>query len=191
MNFARTLPDLRRAMAACEQAPGLDMLQHGQAVHDHYQRLTRQLEAGDIPWPVLACVYARQAWPAANRLERYHLYHDCGKHLVAEVGEDGKRRFPGHAEASARQYAVLFPEDAWTRHLIRHDMDFHVLRGEDLESLCRDPAAPALYLTAWAEVCANAEMFGGRQSDSFKIKAKRLIQAGKKLLNTIHPGETP
>jgi len=183
MNRARTLAELHAAMRACEQAPGLNMLQHGEAVHDHYQRLVVQLHAGEAPYPVLDEVYARFTWPTPASLERYHRYHDCGKHLVQQIGDDGKRRFPGHAEASAAQYAAVFPGDPATAHLIGRDMDFHTLRGDDLDGLCQDPAAPVLYLTAWAEVYANAEMFGGPASDSFKIKAKRLVQAGKRLLN--------
>lgn len=182
MNFALTLPDLHQAMTACEQAPGQHMLQHGDAVHHHYQQLIQQLESGTCAWPVLSQVYARFTWPEAATLEPYHRYHDCGKPFVLTIDEEGRRHFPDHAAASAHQYALLFPQDTWTADLIRKDMDFHTLRGEALDSLCQDPQAPALYLTAWAEVCANATMFGGLQSDSFKIKAKRLIQAGKKLL---------
>lgn len=183
MNFARTLPELHEAMSTCEQAPGLNMLQHGQAVHDHYRRLIAQIEANEAPCPILAEIHARFALPPAADLERYHLYHDCGKHLVLTVDAEGKRRYPGHAEASAAQYALLFPDDTRGQQLVRKDMDFHTLRGDELDALCQDPLAPVLYVTAWAEVYANATLFGGLQSDSFKIKAKRLIQAGKKLLN--------
>lgn len=184
MNFALTLPELHLAMEQCEQAPGLNMLGHGQLVHAKYRALMDQLASNSHPCPHLAAIYAKFELPPAHTLERYHVYHDCGKHLVATVNEDGRRQFPNHAQASAQQYALLFPEDTRTAHLILHDMDFHTLRGDDLLALCQDPLAPILYFTAWAEVYANAEMFGGQQSDSFKIKAKRLIQAGKKLLTT-------
>jgi hypothetical protein len=184
MNYAHTLCDLHEAMTQCEQAPGLNMLGHGQSVHAKYGQLMAQLEAGHPPCPLLGEIHAAFIWPATATLERYHVYHDCGKHLVATVNAEGKRQFPGHAQASAKQYARLFPEDLTTAHLIAHDMDFHTLRGDDLVALCADPLAPVLYLTAWAEVYANAEMFGGLTSDSFKIKSKRLIQAGKKLLLT-------
>lgn len=183
MNFALTLPDLHRAMAACEQAPGLNMIQHGQMVHDRYRWLLDQIQAGQAPHPILeAAAQVHLTWAPAEAVERYHLYHDCGKPLVMTTGPDGQRRFPGHADASAQQYALLFPDDRLTRHLIHRDMDFHTLRGDDLIALCHDPSAPTLYLTAWAEVYANASLFGGAHSDSFKIKAKRLVQAGKKLL---------
>lgn len=186
MNFAQTLPELHAAMAQCEQAPGQNMIQHGQAVHDHYRALMDQLAANPSSHPQLAEISSKFGLPPIETLERYHLYHDCGKHLVLTISPDGKRQFPGHAKASAEQYALLFLNDTQTRHLIEHDMDFHALRGDELVALCHDPLAPILYATAWAEVYANASMFGGCTSDSFKIKAKRLTQAGKKLLTT-HP----
>jgi hypothetical protein len=64
---------------------------------------------------------------------------------------------------------------------MRMDMEFHTRRGDDVVELWKHPLSHMLYLTAWAELYANAEMFGGTSSDSFKIKRKRLIQAGKKM----------
>jgi hypothetical protein len=43
------------------------------------------------------------------------------------------------------------------------------------------PYAKHLYATAWSELFANAELFGGFESDSFKIKRKKLIKALKLL----------
>lgn len=173
-------------MQCCEQAPGLNMLQHGQLVHEKYKELIAKLDANDIEYAELHALYARygRSLPPSAVLESYHVYHDCGKHLTLTIGEDGKRRYPNHHEASARQYSHIFPEDGFTTTLIRMDMDFHILRGDDLLRLCRSPFAPILCFTAWAEINANAEMFGGKESESYKIKRSRLIQAGKKLLNT-------
>jgi hypothetical protein len=67
-------------------------------------------------------------------------------------------------------------------------MDFHLLKGDDLIKLCESPFAPILYFTAWAEINSNATMFGGYESESYKIKRSRLIQAGKKLLKTTIKG---
>lgn len=173
-------------MKGCEQAPGLNMLQHGELVHAKYKELINSLNENTVKYAELQQLYEkfRRSLPPPSVLERYHVYHDCGKHLTLTIGEDGKRRFPNHAEVSANQFANLFPEDGFTTTLIRMDMDFHILKGDDLIRLCRSPFSPILYFTAWAEIFANAEMFGGIESDSFKIKAKRLIQAGKKLLNS-------
>jgi len=162
------------------------MLQHGEMVHSQYAQLIAALNANDTQYKELRDVYARyrDKLPAPEVLERYHTYHDCGKHLCEIIdGCTGKRQFPNHAEISAKQYATIFPEDGFTKQLIAMDMNFHILRGDDLIRTCRSPFAPILYFTAWAEINANAEMFGGRQSESYKIKRSRLIQAGKKLLN--------
>ncbi len=172
-------------MQACEQAHGLNMLQHGQSVHYHYNLLMNELAGGTVECKELRALYERYKGklPPASVLERYHVYHDCGKHICLEINCDGKRTFPNHAEHSAKQFSLIFPEDGFTKQLIAKDMDFHILRGDDLLKTCRSPFAPILYFTAWAEVNANAEMFGGRESESYKIKRSRLIQAGKKLFN--------
>jgi len=172
-------------MEQCEQAPGLNMLQHGQAVHEQYLKLLQELNEGTVECKELRDLYAKFGpnLPPPEVLKKYHVYHDCGKHLALVI-ENGKRHFPNHAEVSAKQYATIFPDDGFTKQLIAMDMDFHLHRGDDLLRTCRSPFAPILYFTAWAEVNANAEMFGGRNSESYKIKRSRLIQAGKKLLNS-------
>lgn len=45
--------------------------------------------------------------------------------------------------------------------------------------------APSLLLTAWAEIFANAEMFGGRESISFKMKYKSLSRATRAIRKAI------
>lgn len=168
-------------MSTCLQSENMNMLQHGQAVHAQYLQLISDLQSGQTD-----CKELQQLWaefgdrlPPPSALSKYHIYHDCGKHLCLTI-EDGKRRFPNHAEWSAKQYAHIFPDDGFTTALIRHDMDFHMLRGDELKKLWKSPFAPILYFTAWAEINANAEMFGGRESESYKIKRSRLIQAAKK-----------
>lgn len=173
-------------MEACEQTKGMNMIQHGQMVHAHYQLLVQQLQSGLHDCKELQALWTKfgRTLPHPSILERYHVYHDCGKHLCLTIDEQGRRHFPNHAECSAQQYAHIFPEDGFTAALIRHDMDFHLMRGDDLKQLWKSPFAPILYFTAWAEINANAEMFGGRESESYKIKRSRLIQAAKKFINT-------
>ena len=172
-------------MESCEQAPGLNMLQHGQQVHNEYLKLNEQLNSNTIKCKELEAFWQRfkHAIPPSSVLEKYHTYHDCGKPLCLEISADGKRRFPNHAKLSAKQYSIIFPADKFTSILIEHDMDFHTCKGDDLNDLLKNPIAPILYITAWAEINANAQMFGGFDSESYKIKRSRLIQSGKKLLN--------
>lgn len=173
-------------MSKCFQASNLNMLQHGKRVHVEYIKLVDQLENRTLGDPVIQQCYDRLKYslPPHQVLKRYHYLHDCFKHGVMIVDENGRRHFPNHAECSAQQYAHIFPEDGFTAALIRHDMDFHLMRGDDLKQLWKSPFAPILYFTAWAEINANAEMFGGRESESYKIKRSRLIQAAKKFINT-------
>lgn len=162
------------------------MLQHGESVAKQYQCLIEQLESGEGDEKI-ATLYGKlkNKLPPPKVLEQYHVYHDCGKHLCLETDEQGRRHFPNHAEWSAKQYELIFPEDKFTAILIRKDMDFHTMKGEELEQLCKSPFAPILYFTALAELEANALVFGGRDSESYKIKRKMLIRRGKKLLHVI------
>lgn len=177
-------------MQACEQAPGLNMLQHGQLVRQHYLALINQLKAG-----MYDCKELQELWNMKLELvddsaaERYQVYHDCFKHGVLMHDDAGRRHFPNHALASSQQYALLFPGDTQVTELIRRDMDLHVSRGDDLPRASEDGLLFTLLLTAFAEINANAEMFGGRSSDSYKIKHKRLKKIAKKILSTLNEGD--
>lgn len=114
-----------------------------------------------------------------RELSRYHIFHDISKPYIRVVDDEGKEHYPNHSEMSSKMYISRYGEDEFA-HMIRHDMDFHRLRGEDLKKVWELPFADDLYATAWAEIYANAELFGGTDSTSFKIKRKRLVQALKK-----------
>ena len=175
-------------MAACEQTQGMNMLEHGQRVHDAYLLLHKGLVANAFEQtePALQAWFHRIQESSAHTLlppgaaHTYHVYHDCGKHLVLCTDDTGRRHFPDHASASAVQFQAIFPDDHQTHWLIAHDMDFHTMRGDALRALWAEPLAATLYLTAWAEIRANATMFGGLESESYKIKRSRLLQAAKK-----------
>ena len=184
--YETSLKSLLRKMTTCYQAENLNMLQHGKSVYKEYCKLICQLSNG-VGDATLLAVYSRikDSLPPPSVLKRYMVLHDCGKHLCLSIDESGKRHFPDHAQISAEQFLMIYPQDKFSSILISKDMDFHLARGEQLESIWKDPFAPILYLSAWASINANAEMFGGKQSDSYKIKRSRLIQAGKKYLNSI------
>jgi len=105
--------------------------------------------------------------------------------LCRTVDDEGKVHFPDHANASADVWMNLFPEESVISELMRKDMTFHMAKSEDFDTIWTDPLAPTLYITAWAEILANCTMFGGQDSTSFKIKKKKLIQAGKRYLNSL------
>jgi hypothetical protein len=103
-----------------------------------------------------------------------------GKPYVIQYDENGKAHYPNHSEKSYELYCERFGHDKFAD-MIRLDMGFHTFKDEQLIELCKSPYAKDLYATAWAELYANAQLFGGFESDSFKIKRKKLIKALKLL----------
>ncbi len=60
-------------------------------------------------------------------------------------------------------------------------MDVHCLKGENVEEFSRNPLATSLLISALSEVHANASMFGGIESTSFKIKWKQIDKRGRQV----------
>jgi hypothetical protein len=169
-------------MISCEQAPGVNMLQHGEQVAARYADLHSLLTTLIPPkfeWHLpfkqsdILCKLAKLAL-TPEQARTYHVMHDCGKPFCLEVGEDGKRRFPNHAAMSEQAFKQIYPDDLLSARLIGKDMLCHLTKSAGIEVLVNDEDFPTLLLTAWAEVHTNAAMFGGTSSDSFKIKASRL-----------------
>ena len=187
----RAMREMAFAMMDCDQTPGQDVLQHGRSVREHYFAILDHLagrielsEYGNWRVPAWLDTHREQlldALPTRHQMATYLTLHDCGKPSVLEVGEDGRRRFPGHAEASTRVYLDTFGEDAdpVVADLIAHDMDIHLMAAADIPAFCENQQAVAHLLAGLAEVTSNAAMFGGTDSDSFKMKFKRLDQRGR------------
>lgn len=114
-------------------------------------------------------------------IQVYHINHDIGKPYCIQYDEEGKPHYPNHSEVSYQIFKERYG-DGILAELVKNDMGFHACKGEELEELCKLPFAQHLYATAWAELFANAELFGGTESTSFKIKRKKLIKAFKHLI---------
>lgn len=174
-------------MSICDQMPGLSVLAHGQLVREHYLRLVAALEALQPPdgdwrppdWFWTPGLLDRLLPDAV--IEEYQVHHDCGKPYCVQIGEDGRRHFPDHAAVSERVWLAIGGDPTAAR-LMRMDMDAHLLTGDQVEEFAARPEAVTLLLTALAEVHANATMFGGTSSTSFKIKSKHLARRGKQVL---------
>jgi len=179
-------------METCYQFENVNMIQHGEMVHDWYSDLLGdqkyQWDFGKVEDLI------KQLIPLAlpsMQIRCYHIFHDCGKPYCRTVDDEGRQHFPNHAQVSYEKYLEVFgnKEIAW---YILNDMAFHTLKGEELKQILDDPRAPTLLLTAWAELHANAQMFGGIESTSFKIKRKFLEKNTKLLINNMSnmPDET-
>lgn len=113
-----------------------------------------------------------------NIIEQYTLFHDCGKPYCIIYDEMGKRHFPNHAEVSANTWLAA-GGDIKVAELIRMDMLIHTMKSADINSFITLPEAITLLIAGLAEIHANAEMFGGIESVSFKIKWKQINKCGK------------
>lgn len=66
--------------------------------------------------------------------------------------------------------------------LIAGDMRAHLADPIDGDAFCASPYAATWILTAFAELHSNAQMFGGIESTSFKIKWKKLNKFCRRIL---------
>ena len=114
---------------------------------------------------------------------------NLGKPACRIVDGDGRQHFPGHATVSKRVWLDA-GGDAGIGELIGMDMDVHLLKGEGVEAFSHRPQACALLITALCEVHANASMFGGIASTSFKMKWKHVDKRGRAILKAIASRET-
>lgn len=180
-SFKDKFTQLRYDMETCYQFENVNMIQHGEMVHDWYSDL---LGARQYQWDfgkvgdLIDQLIPKALEPHA--ISCYHIYHDCGKPYCRTIDDEGKQHFPNHAQVSHDKWLEVFgnEEIAW---YILNDMAFHTLKGDDLKHIINDKRAPTLLLTAWSELHANAQMFGGIDSTSFKIKRK-FLEKNTKLL---------
>ena len=174
-------------MQQCNQNEKQTIHQHGLAVAQKYEDLIAGRHSG---WKLPEWFEKHQDrllcdQPPAALMWLYHEFHDCGKPYCRQVDEDGKQHFPNHAQVSASIWRVKCG-DGLIADLIQHDMDLHLLKPSNIETFTRYDLAPALLLTALSELHANAEMFGGIESTSFKIKWKTLAKTGKHICNHLY-----
>jgi hypothetical protein len=191
--------DVVDAMLECEQRSGQNMLQHGESVRDYLMDLVKFLRdphyTSQYQWryPQWLLSHAKalvDRLPPDHILEKYALWHDCGKPFCKTVDADGKIHYPDHAKVSARIFRELYPEQEDVAQLIEQDMDIHLLQADDIPSFCHRPQAVTLLLTGVAEVHSNAALFGGIGTDSFKAKWKHLDKRGSAICKRLFEGNT-
>lgn len=193
MNITKQAPvhALRRAMRSTEQTTGMSVLEHGLEVARYFEDLRSHVINGTqlkYEWKLPDWVYDKGLWSRLlplSTVRRYQIYHDVGKPFCRTVDEQGRVHFPNHAEVSAKVWLESTGE-ADVANLMAKDMDIHLLKGNGVEAFSACPEAATLLLTGLAEITANASMFGGVDSTSFKIKFKNLNRRGKAIVNKLN-----
>lgn len=174
--------ELLVAMKNCFQFENVNIYEHGIMVNKEYFNIVTMLSSGCIIDPLpkeLLDIYMHHTLLPFSLMMTYQILHDCGKPLCHIVDENGKSHYPNHAFVSYSEIKKYFPEEYDLQYLIAHDMDFHTMKPSQLINLSKSKYGFSLYLTAWAELIANSQMFGGFQSTSFKIKKKHLLKCLK------------
>jgi hypothetical protein len=173
-------------MKAGFQTTGISYWVHGELVAARFRDLMNPNP--NMAWRLPTWFEQHADWireqlkPSFELISTYQLWHDCGKPYCRIVDEAGKSHYPDHASVSAKIWRQL-GGDPTIGDLIEQDMLCHQLRPAEAEAFASNPHALTLLITALCELHANATMFGGMQSDSFKIKYKRLDKCGNIILN--------
>lgn len=176
-------------MKDCEQTKGQSVLQHGISVKNYTFDLINHLRFNTplkYEWVLPDWLYENKDrilsnLPSDKTLKHYTILHDCGKPYCIKYDKDGRKHFPNHAQISFETFNKVF-DDEIAAHLIKHDMDIHLLKADEVEEFCKNPYALTLLLVGLSEIHSNANMFGGLDSTSFKIKWKKINQRGKKII---------
>jgi hypothetical protein len=174
-------------MQAGYQTTGLSFWDHGVMVKGYFEDLMGQRT---LTWRLPQWYLTHEdkikdaLRPRMDQLTTYQLWHDLGKPYCRTVDEQGKVHYPDHADVSSHIWRKL-GGDPLIADLIERDMLCHQLRPAEAHEFASNPNALALLITALCELHANASMFGGLESESFKIKWKRLDKCGNIILNSI------
>jgi hypothetical protein len=186
----RSLAQLRTSMRNCEQTSGLSVLEHGLQVAKYFEDLRSHIVCGTplkYEWKIPEWVVDKDLWSRLLPLDvvrEYQIYHDCGKPFCMEKDEQGRVHFPEHARVSGELWKHMGRNERAGR-LIEQDMDVHLLKAIGTEDFSKRDNAVTLLLTGLSEVHANASMFGGIESVSFKIKYKQINKRGKAIIKEI------
>lgn len=182
-------------MNECEQTKGMSVLDHGLSVWEALESIRNILEGKETEKD-----YKLPEWLINNSdkflktfyeigeyaLRKYTILHDIGKPFCRTVDENGKVHFPDHAKESVKTWERISynsKTDNLISKLIAEDMDIHLLRPKDAIIYKQTHNFWMIQLlVGLSELHANSTMFGGIESDGFKIKYKYLDKCGAKML---------
>lgn len=180
-------------MQSCQQTKGMTVLEHGMAVENIlfevlFPLLKEETTKTEYPLPKWFIENKRKILsllPSEYILRKYTRFHDIGKPWCMITDENGKVHFPNHSEESYKRYLDIFPDEIIVAELIKHDLDIHVIKSCEVEQFMKTNKNHITHLlVGLAEIIANAPMFGGFESNSFKIKFKHIERRGNAMFRT-------
>ncbi len=173
-------------MKNCPQTDSQSVYEHGVSVKEHIFELIVFLQNGrfiDDGWKLPTWMYEYREQLYASLLpteiiDQYAVFHDCGKPYCLTIDEQGRRHFPNHPEVSYNIWLAVGRHET-VANLIRWDMKIHTMKAADVDEFCQHKEAVTLLIAGLAEIHSNAKMFGGIDSESFKIKWSQINKRGK------------
>lgn len=178
-------------MMTTNQTKGMSILEHGESVAEWFHDLHEFLMNGSCltkSWKLPAWIgettILKQNLLPLEICREYQVFHDCGKPFCIELDDEGKQHFPDHANVSAHVWRTI-GGDPMVENLIRMDMDIHTLKAVDVDEFVKRQEAITLLLAGLCEVHSNAQMFGGIESTSFKIKWKQIDKRGSAIIKRL------
>lgn len=171
-------------MKNCTQTEGQSIYEHGISVKDHYFNLLLMLKENlSLPewrlpdWFLKYREEILESLVPEDIIEQYTIFHDCGKPYCLILDKNGRRHFPNHAEKS---YEIWLQAggNLQTAKLIKMDMIIHTIKANEIDDFIKNPESITLLLAGLAEVHSNSKLFGGIESESFKIKWKQIDKRG-------------
>jgi hypothetical protein len=206
----RRLQNTISAMMECKNSVGQSVLEHGESVRDHLFDLVQFLKVPEshskYSWKYPGWLFQYTDKILYNLMDnftmnKYALLHDIGKPSCRSIDEFGKAHYPEHHKRSHEVFMSLYPHEPVVGELILRDMDLHLMDLKSVEDYhsraledykgdlsYTNKIITTLLLTSLAEIHANAELFGGFDSESFKIKHKKLTKVGKALCEKMFMG---
>lgn len=196
------------AMATTEQTKGVSIVKHGELVWEATQAVLQAVENNQAVIEFYGETHKLPGWFAVEKmkfleavrtlgmfsLQKYCLLHDIGKPEVFTVDEStGAFSFPNHAEKSAEVFKRVYGEQySNVCELIKKDMEVHLLKPGDNEGISRFASLKNVLihlLVGFAELCANSKpVFGGMETESYKIKHKRFCRVGANTILRVFEG---
>lgn len=179
-------------MKNCNQTDTQTIFEHCESVTNYTIQLIDHLKSDNLElknWKIPSWLYLYKLEILNNLLSidiitEYTMFHDIGKPHCLELDQFGKRHFPNHTEVSAKLYLEA-TKNIQVSKLISLDMKIHTIKENETHDFIKNKEAITLLLVALAEIHSNANMFGGIESLSFRIKFKQIFSKGKSVLKKL------